>query len=382
MKTVIIESIITPFEIARFNVINEKLNNNLLVFFQNQSDVGRGWRFNLGGIKFDYKVLPDIPIRMGRRDIFTLHTNYTTFSELKKASPNIVISCGWDSLASYMAYLYCKIHNKKFILWAGSTINEQSWRRAVSKPLVKFLVRNSDACIAYGTRAKEYLMHLGAKKERIFIGWNTVDNSFFETTSPITAEEKDVLKLKLGIKNRLVILTVGRLVPGKGIDTLLEAFSCLKKEVNDVSLLIVGSGPEEDSLKRKCVQDNIDDIIFAGFVDYNEMPKYFGISDLFVFPSFIDIWGLVINEAMACGLPVITTEKVGASVDLVKNGINGFVIKEKAPSELYDAMRKIVTDNELRLKMAASSRQIISNFNLEHTAEGIKAAISYACLEK
>jgi hypothetical protein len=201
MKTVIIESIISPYEIARFNVINDKLDNNLLVLFQNQSDRIRNWRLNLGDITFQYRILPDFPIRMGGKDIFTFHVNYTIFSELRRLDPDVVISCGWDSLASYMSYVYCRRYGKKYVLWAGSTINEPSWRRSLSKPIVRLLVRNCDAYIAYGTRAKEYLMNLGADRHKIFLGWNSIDNSYFETNSRMTDHEKKTLKARLGLSS-------------------------------------------------------------------------------------------------------------------------------------------------------------------------------------
>src|SRR4030067_2321900 len=112
MKTVIIESVITPYEIKRFNVINEVLTNTLIVFYQNVTGINRNWRLDLSSLKFKYRILPDTPIRIKGKDIFTFHINYTTFKELKKVFPDVVISCGWDSLATYMAYIYCNIYNK------------------------------------------------------------------------------------------------------------------------------------------------------------------------------------------------------------------------------------------------------------------------------
>ncbi|MCC7202815.1 MAG: glycosyltransferase [Nitrospirae bacterium] len=375
MRIVIIENVITPYEIKRFNVLNEVLDNNLTVFFQNETDMNRNWRFDLSRLRFKYKILPDTPFRMKGKDIFTMHINYTAFSELKNACPDVVVSCGWDSLASYMAYIYCRIYNKKFILWSGSTINEPSWRRTVSKPLVKYLVRNSDSYIAYGTRAKEYLMDLGAEKDRIFMGWNTVDNSFFEINSRMTTEEREALRFKLGIKTGLALLYAGQLIERKGVYDLLSAFSWLKKDIKDVTLLIAGAGMEEDAMKKRCLQENIDDVVFAGFVEYEQLPRYFGLADLFLLPSHEEVWGLVINEAMASGLPVITTDKVGASADLVRDGVNGFVVRDSDPHELYNAMKKMTADNGLRQKMADASRQMIRNYGAEHTAEGVKEAI-------
>jgi len=186
------------------------------------------------------------------------------------------------------------------------------------------------------------------------------------------------MKSRLGITTRLVIVYVGRLTDRKGVFDLLAAFSLLKKEQADATLLLVGTGMDEALLKERTSKEGIPDVVFAGFIDYDQLPKYLGISDLFVLPSYDDVWGLVLNEAMACGLPVITTNKTGASADLVKDGVNGFVVKEKTPRELCDAMRKIVGDDALRRTMAESSRRIISNFDLHNTAQGVQKAISYA----
>ncbi len=375
MKVAIIENVITPYEIKRFNVINDVLNDNLIVFFQNKTDMNRNWRLDLSSLKFKYKILPDTPVRLKGKDIFTLHINHTAYSELRNVSPDVVISCGWDSLASYMAYIYCRKNDKKYILWSGSTVNEPSWRRTVSKPLVKFLVGNSDSYVAYGTRAKEYLMDLGAEEGKIFMGWNTVDNAFFETKSRITTEERMALRDKLGIKTGFVALYAGQLIERKGIQDLLTAFTRLRREMDDVTLLIAGTGMEEEAMKKRCLHENIKDVIFAGFVDYEQLPGYFALSSLFILPSREEVWGLVINEAMACGLPVITTVKVGASADLVRDGVNGFVVRDREPDELYHAMKRVLADSGVRQKMADASGQIIKNFGAEHTARGVKEAI-------
>jgi glycosyltransferase involved in cell wall biosynthesis len=378
MKTVIIENIISPYEIARFSLIQKAINDDLLILFQSESDINRNWSVDLGTIDFKYKVLPDIPVRLRGKDVFTVHLNFSVYHELTIARPDVVISCGWDSLASYLAYLYCRMHGIKYVLWAGSTVYEQSWRRTLSLPLVKYLVRKSDSCIAYGSRAREYLMHLGANERKIFLGWNTVDNSFFSSNASITRQEKELVKSELGITTSLVVLYVGQLIERKGVHDLLRAFSRLKQEYADVTLLMIGTGREKTNLLDYIQRTHIADVILSGFVDYTDLPKYFGISDLLVLPSREEVWGLVINEAMACGLPVITTKKVGASVDLVKHNVNGFVVRDSTPDDLLDALLQLVSNNELRRTMGETSSTMIGKFTMESTAEGVRDAINYA----
>src|SRR5262249_19795281 len=116
---------------------------------------------------------------IGKEDLFTLFINPTVVQTLTRDGFDVLISVGWDSFAASAAAALCKLLGKPMILWSGSTANEPSWRRSVSLPLVKLLVRGSSSWIAYGSRAREYLIKLGASPERIFIAYNTVAVDWF-----------------------------------------------------------------------------------------------------------------------------------------------------------------------------------------------------------
>ncbi|GAH15034.1 unnamed protein product, partial [marine sediment metagenome] len=163
---------------------------------------------------------------------------------------------------------------------------EKNWRRTVSLPLVKVMVRCSDAYIAIGTRAREYFTYLGAKPEKIFIAHSTVDVEYFRNKSNMLKEKRDKLKEKMGIKTEKVIMYSGQLIERKGLFYLLQAYKELRKNYEEVSLLIVGYGPQENRLKGICKEENIQNVFFTGFIEYNNLPRYYVISDLFVLPSF------------------------------------------------------------------------------------------------
>lgn len=375
-KVALLHNIITPYRTPIFEKLSQVPFINLKAFFFSESAKNRRWKVK-NDFKFAYEVLPGISLNFKSEDLFTYRLNPTIVYHLIKNNFDVLITAGYDSFASHISFFICKLSRKPFILWAGSTVNESNWRRTVSLPWVKFMVRHSDAYIAYGTRAKEYLVYLGAKEERIFTAINTVNLDHFSERSRLSKTEKNEIKDRLHIKNKKVILYVGQLIERKGLRYLIKAFDHLKRKCANISLLIVGYGYQEEELKGLCRKERIKDVYFAGHIDIDDIPKFYGIADLFVLPSTEEVWGLVINEAMACGLPIITTDKVGASADLVKEGVNGYIIEEKNIAQLYEAMKKIVLNPSLQKKMGEQSRKVIENFGIDNEVSGFTSAIKY-----
>lgn len=375
-KVALLHNIVTPYRTPLFEKLSQIPFINLKVFFFSESGKNRRWDVRKD-FEFAYEVLPGLSLDFKSEDLFSYWINPTIICQLIRNKFDIVISSGWDSFASQASFFICKLLGKPFILWSESTINEKSWRRTVSLPLVKFMVRHSDAYIAIGTRAREYFTCLGAKLQKIFVAYSTVDIECFKNKSNILKEKRNKLKEKMGIKTNGVITYSGQLIERKGLFYLLQAYKKLRNDCQDVSLLILGYGPQEKRLKEICKEENIENVFFTGFIEYNDLPTYYVVSDLLVLPSLEETWGLVINEAMACGLPIITTDKVGASVDLVKEGINGYIIEEKNIAQLYEAMKKIVLNLSLQKKMGEQSRKIIEDFGLDNQVSGFVSAIKY-----
>ncbi|MCL4460030.1 MAG: glycosyltransferase family 4 protein [Chloroflexi bacterium] len=377
LKVILIHNIISPHVVPQFQKLAQRPGLELKVYFLSETEENRRWRIK-PAYGFAYQVLPKITLTLRHQDLFSYHINPTVILHLLRDAPDVVVSAGWDSLAAQSSFLFCKVRHLPFVLWSGSTINEPSWRRDVSLPLVKFIVRHSDAYIAYGTRAKEYLIHLGAPAERIFISINTVDTEYFQSNSMMSEVEKAALTERLGIQTTKTILYVGQLIERKGVTHLLRAYALLKREYSDVSLLIVGYGYQEGELKDICEREQIEDVVFLGHIDVSEVPRFYGLADLFVLPSSEEVWGLVINEALACGLPVITTNKVGASVDLVKEGKNGYIVEAGNVVQLYQSMKRVITDTALAKAMGVVSRQLSEKFTIDSTVDGLISAIRYA----
>ena len=190
--------------------------------------------------------------------------------------------------------------------------------------------------------------------------------------------ERAERKAAIGLAHKRVIMFNGRLVPRKGGDILLRAFAALKPDAPDAGLLFVGYGPEETRLKELATALNVNHVHFAGHVRLEDLPGYYACADVFVLPSWGEPWGLVINEAMAAGLPVIATDQVGASVDLIRDGVNGYVTPARDPVALAHALRQVLDDPARAAQMGQQSAQVIAPVNFDAAAQGILAAIRCA----
>jgi glycosyltransferase involved in cell wall biosynthesis len=285
---------------------------------------------------------------------------------------------------TFISLLVSKIRKRKCVLWI------EEWSIIQPEPLIsrlrfyllimlKFCVlRNVDAIVVEGTPQKKHLKNFNVPDEKIFFSNHcSLDYSRFESKN---------LKQKLNIGKGLVILYLGRIIERKGLDVLIKAFSVIERERNDVFLVICGDGDFRSFCEDLVGQLRIKNVFFLGTVPEEEIASYFRTADIFVLPSCskphqkikVEGWGLVINEALSMGTPVVTTNVVGAARDLVKNGVNGYIVKNGDVNELYLALRMILEDEKLRKTMGSNSRRIFESFNdFDKMFEGFRRAIDY-----
>lgn len=370
-KVVIIHNIISPHVTPLFAELSK--NFDLTVLYCSKSEDNRNWKEKPTG--FRYKVLPSIQIKLKGKDLFTYIINFSIFSELNKIKPDTVVVSGWDILSYQLAFLYCKLKNIKFVVWSGSTKYERSWRRKVSTPLVKTMVRNADSCIVYGKRAKEYLRMLGVDKDKIFTSFNTTD--LFNHVKRFKTERKNKLAIKesIGIKDGLTILYYGQLIERKGIRILLDAFNIIFHSNQRVNLLIVGNGNMKEKYMRYVKGKKIQNVFFREDPGDKKTAKYFAIADMFVLPSTEEVWGLVVNQALAVGIPCIVSSKCGSSADLIRDGINGYVVTPNANS-IAKALDSLIKSKETRNEFSKRSLELIKPFYPSETVKGFAKCLN------
>ena len=171
-------------------------------------------------------------------------------------------------------------------------------------------------------------------------------------------------------------LFVGRLVRDKGVFDLLEAYRALAPELRaEIALVFVGDGDARPQLEQQAKVITPGTVFFPGFVQREQLASYYALAEMFVFPTHTDPWGLVVNEAMACSLPVICTSVAGCVTDLVEDRWNGRVVTAHHLQQLVDAMEQLANNPELRSQMGEHSRERIARYSPEACAAGIANAV-------
>jgi glycosyltransferase involved in cell wall biosynthesis len=242
----------------------------------------------------------------------------------------------------------------------------------------KFL-RECDGIIVPGTSSYAYALSFNVPRDRIFTAPNAVDVNLFSRKAELARQNRTELHTRLALPSRY-FLFVGRLVREKGVFDLLNAYASLPSDTGrDVSLVFVGEGAAKAELSRRAASISGAVIQFRGFVQRDDLPSYYALADTFVFPTHSDPWGLVINEAMSSGLPIICSSAAGCCADLVQDGRNGRVVPPHEVSQLRDALAECTDSAEISLLRGECSSQIISQFTPENCARGLaEAALAFA----
>jgi glycosyltransferase involved in cell wall biosynthesis len=222
-----------------------------------------------------------------------------------------------------------------------------------------------------------YYRHYGADERRFFLLPWAIDNERFETHSRFAPGEREALRARLGIgEDQLGIVFSAKLLPRKDPMTLLRAMARMPHRER-AAVLFLGHGELREELERFAREHGIR-AHFAGFVNQTDLPKHYAASDLFVLPSTYEPRGMVVNEAMACGLPMVVSDRIGAIGDLVRHGENALVFEAGNAGALAEALERCL-DPELRARMAARSRELIEPWDYAHGVAGVLDALRATC---
>ena len=369
-RLAVLTEIIAPYRIPVFNALSRKAEIDLHVIFLAETDSSmRRWRTYADEIQFSYEVLPSWRRRLGKYNILV---NQNVASAVRKAKPEVILCGGYNYLASWQAARWARRNEVPFLLWCESTSSDQRGKHLLVESLKQNFLRNCDGFVVPGRSALAYMRQGGVPSGKVFVAPNAVDNDLFSARGQIARGNSVRLRGELGLPARY-FLFVGRLVKAKGVADLLEAYGSLESELrSQVGLAFAGDGPmraELEALSRSIFPGAVH---FPGFVHRDELASYYALAECLVLPTHSDPWGLVVNEAMACGLPVICTDVAGCAADLVKS--NGRLVAARAPRRLADAMREIATDPELRDHMSRESRKLVRSYSPDLCATAISEA--------
>lgn len=344
-------------------IVNTHKNDELLVL---QTSLNEITRANLGPVdrsihQYNYQVLVD--------DYYENIPNTTRAKKMlywvRKFKPDVVNISGYYEPAMNTVLFYCRLVGIKVIISVDSTEEDKPniwWKEAIKR----FVVNRAQGFFCYGSKAAEYMLKFGAKPHQILLENNAVDNQKIASIYKEAYQTREVEKEKYGLRPFNFIYT-GRLMAIKNVANLLIAFAKLKPQ--NWGVVILGDGAEGENLRKYVADEQLEGVRFIEGQAWYNVPKFMALGDVFVLPSYSEPWGLVVNEAMVGGMPVIVSNKCGSSHDLVKNGENGYTFNPYDTDELAAIMKKFVDDPTIIKSFGAISQAIIKKYSPEQVAQ-------------
>lgn len=285
---------------------------------------------------------------------------------LDQTSPDVLVIAGYAHGAMRAAADWAHERGKRAILLSDS--HHADKRRFAPRELAKRLYVKSrfDAAFTSGSAAADYAKSLGVAADRIWRGYDVVDNERFAKLAAQARAADTQTRSELKLPERF-FLYVGRFAKEKNLPLLLAAYQAFHaRRPAGSKLVLLGSGPDEAPLRREVERRKLDGaVIFPGFLQQEALGRAYGLARALFLPSLAEPWGLVVNEAMAASLPVVVSTKCGCAADLVFPGVNGFIAAPSDEPGFSRAMEVLDDNDDLRTRMGAQSARIISPWSLD-----------------
>ncbi len=315
-------------------------------------------------------------MKLSTRQRFLAHTRI--ISELRQQDYDAVFINSYAKNLSLLAYLGAWLSRTPVLLRTESQLlTPKKWYvRLAKKILLSALFRVTSGFLTIGTANRQFYANYGVKPDRMYHTPYSVDNDFFNHLLAQNHLDRATIKKALGFKPDLpVIMFSGKLQELKRLDTLLEAYHKLTARGVEASLLLVGDGEMRPRLEAYIEEHRLNQVHFAGFKNQTELPAYYSCGDIFVLPSRTETWGLVVNEAMLFGMPVVVSDKVGCGQDLVLKEETGYIYPMGDAERLADILQELLLDPEKRQRLGNAGRQRIASWSYQECVEGILEAL-------
>jgi len=355
---------IGPYHHARFQAAASRLNLAVVETRANSQEYP--WEFKPNG---NYKI---ITFPHGNDSIRGQALEQAITSAFDTVKPNVVVTTGWADPEYHRAVLEAAKRNTPCIFVSDS--REEDEPRVFYKEYIKkLIVRSYSSCIVAGTASGKYALQLGVDSSAIFSPWDVVDNDYFKKHSSPPADP-----------GTSYFLCISRFIPKKNLLSLVDAFSTYRRQGGRRKLVLAGSGALESHLLQRVTQLGLNDsVTFHGFVQYEDLPPLFSGALCLIIPSLSDQWGLVVNEAMASGLPILASTACGCTEDIVEHKKNGFHFDPTSLSSITGALQQMdKVDSATWESMHIRSLQIIDSYKPSDFAEGLVRAVNFALKKK
>ncbi|MFN0111804.1 MAG: glycosyltransferase family 4 protein [Blastocatellia bacterium] len=324
---------------------------------------------------YEWRVIPNKRTSPSLRGFFASSTP-AIYSLLSETNPDVVIITGWHALPLLQALWACiRLGIPRIVRGESNGLRKRAYRTRV---LHRLLLSWFEAFLAIGQANRDFYLQYGINPERIFVGNYFIDNHRFREQLRQIPDVQLAIRSGWGIPEEAVCFVyVGKLEPKKRIMDLLRAVDRAHRINSSIHLLVVGDG-ELMTEARQMVAGLGLPVTFAGFLNQREITRAYMAADCLVLPSdFGETWGLVVNEAMACGLPALVSDQVGCGTDLVKEGRTGMVFRCGDIDALTGKLLELSSDPARLARMGAQASEHISQYSVEQAVAGTVSAIDF-----
>jgi glycosyltransferase involved in cell wall biosynthesis len=375
MRVLYLTNIPSPYRVAFFDELARHCDLIVLFDFPSADDRDKDWFPAHASYRFSHLFLHTANARRVTPALSVL-------TWLDPTAYDIIVVGDYTTPSGMLAAAYMRARRIPFFLNAdGGFVKQATLRRRRhvdadrvpdlcespwAAALKRFLIGGATGYLSSSRHTSAYLLHYGASEKAIRLyNFSSLHESDI-LTRPLEGWQKDRIKEKLGLSAKLIV-SVGHFIPRKGFQYLLDAWRQIGKK-QDYSLLIIGGGPLRPILEDSIRHAGIDRVELLDFVRPDAVLDYYRCAEISVFPTLYDVWGLVVNEAMACGLPVITTDATIAGLTLVRDGYNGFIVPRAEAAPLAAKLECLMQDDALRKRLALNSLAAIRRYTIEEMA--------------
>ncbi|MEG1523594.1 MAG: glycosyltransferase [Clostridia bacterium] len=355
-KVLFISNIPAPYRIDFFNALGQVCE--LTVVFEAKRAAGVRFNWNEDQVKHFRSVF------LSEGDIQETHINRRVFRYIKRGAYDHIVATSYGYYTETAALIKMRLLNIPYDIEIDGGVvrsNENLLKRLVKR----LIIRGATRLFSSGAAADEVFLHYGASSSRLvrypFTSLHTCD---LLTDVPSFAQKQSMKKM-LGIPYHAVVLSIGQFIHRKGYDVLLPICGQLARETG---VYIIGGLPTQEY--QRIINDyELSNVHFLSFMNKTELSHWLFAADVFVLPTREDMWGLVINEAMANALPVITTDHCNAGLELVKNGKNGYLVPIENGMMLLARIKEVLASDSLRTQFSTKSLEMIAKYTIEQMVQ-------------
>ncbi len=309
------------------------------------------------------------------------------FQTLTDFSPNSVFIPGWSTRHSLAALNWCVYNSTPAVLMSESASIDLP-RYSLKEWLKSCIVSMCSAALVGGFRHAQYVKSLGMPADRVFLGYDVVDNGYFKSQTDLVRSRSRQFRAEFALPERY-FLASARFLRSKNLSYLIQEYASYYGAANTAinsrrpwALVLLGEGPEGRFLTKQISGLQLDHrVLLPGFKQYAELPVYYGLASAFVHASTSEPWGLVVNEAMASGLPLLVSQRCGCVQELVRPGLTGFTFDPESPGQLSKLMLRISSNEVERSRLGKAAASLVSKWGPERFSEGLQQASRTAIIQ-